>query len=254
MLFFCYHNLHIFPVQKKQPSITMSGETLIWANRSTDLNNHISSRKQHHSTIDQARAFAAELGPDLELALDQLSNKTALVLHAYVLALHQEGHSYDEIEEIRDAMKKYFDDTFRCFGTNWQFLPDQDEASVGDGGMDKDERSGEWIGNPAFDTAFVSLMQELKDQEERSNARPAKRRTAIGYQDITNLMQHLQKSEAIEAEGLARCLFFQAFAATAFTLWLTYVPCHCSFIYIYSTCLIVILTFLFSMLVDLTKS
>ncbi|KAF9390983.1 hypothetical protein CPB97_007862 [Podila verticillata] len=201
----------------------MSGDTLTWANESSVINNHINIRNLLHSAVDQAQAYAAELGPDLALSFDTLSDKTALVLRAFVAAMYQEGHSYGEIEAIRDAMKHYFEDRFRCIGIYWQFLPDQDEATVSEGRIDQNEERGEWIGNPVFDTAFVSLMQELKDQDERSEgARQAKRRTAIGYEDITKLMRHLQRPEIIETEGLARCLFFQAFAATAFTLWLTF--------------------------------
>ncbi|KFH73988.1 hypothetical protein MVEG_01201 [Podila verticillata NRRL 6337] len=200
----------------------MSRATLTWANRSTIFNTHSNTRQKYQSTVDQARAYAAELGPDLALAFDTLSNKTALALRAFVAAMYQEGHSYGEIENIRDAMKQYFEDRFLCIGTYWQFLPDEYEATIDNEGLDKDEERGEWIGNPIFDKAFVDMMQELKDQDERSDTCQAKRRTAIGYEDITKLMLHLQNPETIEAEGLARCLFFQAFAATAFTLWLTF--------------------------------
>ncbi|KAF9296420.1 hypothetical protein BGZ74_010337 [Mortierella antarctica] len=86
---------------------------------------------------------------------------------------------------------------------------------IGEGNDDVDEERGEWIGNPVYATAFVSMMQELKDQEEKGERM---RRTAIGYEDMTKLILHLQKPEITEAEGLGRCLLFQAFAATAFTL------------------------------------
>ncbi|KAF9290040.1 hypothetical protein BGZ74_000578 [Mortierella antarctica] len=154
-------------------------------------------------------------------AFDELSHKTALVLRAYVAAVCQEGHSYSETEAIRDAMKQYFEDTFGCRGADWKFVPDRDEYSF----MDEanDEERGHWTGNPVFDPVFVSTMQELKAQEEKSQgARQAKRRTAIGYEDMAKFMLHLQKPTTIKAEGEGHCLFFQAFAATAFTLWLTF--------------------------------
>lgn len=70
-------------------------------------------------------------------------------------------------------------------------------------------------------------MRELKEQEERSEGtHQAKRRTAIGYDDMTKFMEHLQKPETVETDGLGRCLLFQAVTATAFTLWLTYVLCR----------------------------
>ncbi|KAG0337788.1 hypothetical protein BG000_004975 [Podila horticola] len=48
------------------------------------------------------------------------------------------------------------------------------------------------------------------------------RPTVLGYKDMTKLIRHLQKPETIETQGLGRCLFIQAFVATAFTLWLTF--------------------------------
>ncbi|KAG0334829.1 hypothetical protein BG000_008013 [Podila horticola] len=134
----------------------MSGATLTLATGSAVPSNHRNNRKPYQSTVDQARAYAAELGPDLASAFDQLSDKTALALRAYVASVFQEGHSYSEIESIRDAMRQYLEDKFHCLGAYWQFLPDQDVAAIGG-----DEKQGEWIGNPVFDTAFVSMMQEI---------------------------------------------------------------------------------------------
>ena len=183
---------------------------------------HGRTMKRYHSTIDQARGYATELGPDMVFAFDELSHKTALVLRAYITAVSQEGHSYSEIECIRDAMKQFFEDTFGCRGEDWKFVPDRDEYNLMDE-VEGEER-GHWIGNPVFDPAFVSMMQELKEQEERSEgARQAKRRTAIGYEDMAKLSLHLQKPATIKAEGEGLSLFFQAFSTTAFTLWLTYV-------------------------------
>ncbi|KAG0034910.1 hypothetical protein BGZ81_002317 [Podila clonocystis] len=200
----------------------MSGGTLTWTNRSP-THDHSHPTKSYQSTVDQARAFAAELGPDLALAFDKLSGKTAMVLRAYVADVFQEGHPYSKVKSIRDAMKQYFEDRFYCWGAYWQFLHDQDEEMFGEGEDDIDEERGEWIGNPVYATEFVSMMQELKDQSEKEEGtHQAKRRTTIGYEDMTQLILHLQKPETTEAEGLGRCLFFQALAATAFTLWLTF--------------------------------
>ncbi|KAG0094484.1 hypothetical protein BGZ93_007152 [Podila epicladia] len=122
------------------------------------------TRKRYHSTIDQAREYATELGPDMVSAFDELSHKSALVLRAYISAVCQEGHSYSETEAIRDAMKQYFEDTFGCRGADWKFVPDRDENSF----MDEanDEERGHWIGNLVFDSVFVSTMLQLKAQEE----------------------------------------------------------------------------------------
>ncbi|KAG0021727.1 hypothetical protein BGZ82_011266 [Podila clonocystis] len=118
-------------------------------------------------------------------------------------------------------MKQYFEDTFGCRGADWKFVPDRDEY----GFMDEanDEERGHWIGNPIFDPVFVSTMQELKAQKDISQgAYQAKRRAAIGFEDMAKFMKHLQKPTTIKAEGEGHCLFFQAFAATAFTLWLIF--------------------------------
>lgn len=179
------------------------------------------ARKRYLSTIDQAREYAADLGPDMAYAFDELSHRTALVLRAYVTAVYQEGHSYRETESIRDAMKQHFEDSFGCQDADWVFVPDHDEYTI-DGAEDR----GRWVGNPVFDATFVSLMQELKTREDILFGAPqAQRQTAIGYEDMEKLMLHLQKPTTIEAEGLGRCLFSQALASTAFMLWLTYVPC-----------------------------
>lgn len=225
--FFFFSNAHVTPpntAQQQAAAIMLSRVVLAEVSGPAIRHSHSHTRKRYHSTIDQAREYATELGPDMASAFDELSHKTALVLRAYVAAVCQEGHSYSETEAIRDAMKQYFEDTFGCRGADWKFVPDRDEYSF----MDEanDEERGHWTGNPVFDPVFVSTMQELKAQEERSQgARQAKRRTAIGYEDMAKFMLHLQKPTTIKAEGEGHCLFFQAFAATAFTLWLTYVHC-----------------------------
>ncbi|KAF8984754.1 hypothetical protein BGZ52_012235, partial [Haplosporangium bisporale] len=201
----------------------MSGGTLSREPGPPVLNTGSHARNSYQGTVDQARAYASELDHDLASAFDQLNDKTALVLRAYVGSLCQEGHTYSEIESIRDRMKQYFEDRFQCIGVYWQLLPDQDEARSGDGGLDKDEEQGKWIGNPVFDTAFVSMMQELKYQDENAEeTRQVKRRTAVGYEDMSRLMEHLQAPEIVESVGVGRSLFFQALASTAFTLWLTF--------------------------------
>ncbi|KAG0339744.1 hypothetical protein BG000_001420, partial [Podila horticola] len=158
---------------------------------------HNSARKRYLSTIDQAREYAADLGPDMAFAFDELSHRTALVLRAYVTAVYQEGHSYRETESICDAMKQHFEDSFGCQDADWVFVPDHDEYTT-DGAEDR----GQWVGNPVFDATFVSLMQELRMREDISfGASQAQRQTAIGYEDMEKLMLHLQKPTTIEAEG-----------------------------------------------------
>ncbi|KAG0094482.1 hypothetical protein BGZ93_007150 [Podila epicladia] len=200
----------------------MLGATMPETSESSSHHNNSQTKKPYLATIDQARAFAAELGPELTLAFDHLSHKTALVLRAYITAVYQEGHSYNEIENIRDAMRQYFEDKFGCLGDRWQFLPDEDRILI-DGVEIKVENQGEWIGNPVFDTAFVDTMRELKTQDDKVGVtrRPI-RRTAFSYEDMTKLMLYLEKPETIKTEGEGLCLFFQAFAAIAFTIWLKF--------------------------------
>ncbi|KAG0084273.1 hypothetical protein BGZ92_010020 [Podila epicladia] len=200
----------------------MLGATMPETSESSSHHNNSQTKKPYLATIDQARAFAAELGPELTLAFDHLSHKTALVLRAYITAVYQEGHSYNEIENIRDAMRQYFEDKFGCLGDRWQFLPDEDRILI-DGVEIKVENQGEWIGNPVFDTAFVDTMRELKTQDDKVGVtRRLIRRTAFSYEDMTKLMLYLEKPETIKTEGEGLCLFFQAFAAIAFTIWLKF--------------------------------
>ncbi|KAI9237076.1 MAG: hypothetical protein BYD32DRAFT_487596 [Podila humilis] len=117
-------------------------------------------------------------------------------------------------------MKQYFEDTFGCCGAMWQFVPDEgkDEASSKED-EERDNERGQWTGNPVFDKDFVRLMHQLKEADE---TRHVKRKPAFGYDEMAVFMERLQNSETIETEGIGRCLFIQAFAATAFTLWLTF--------------------------------
>ncbi|KAG0335891.1 hypothetical protein BG000_007145, partial [Podila horticola] len=165
----------------------MSEATPTGASGSNTHLNHSNTGRPYQSTVDQARAYAAELGPDLASAFDQLSDKTALILRAYIASVFQEGHSYSEIESVRDAMKQYFEDKFGCWGSSWKWLPDQDQAMV-DGVVIKIEEQGEWIGNPVYDAEFVRLMQGLQVQDKKAKkTRQAKRRTAVGFDEVLQL-------------------------------------------------------------------
>ncbi|KAG0013642.1 hypothetical protein BGZ81_000916 [Podila clonocystis] len=176
--------------------------------------------KPYQSTIEHARAYASDLGPDMALAFDQLNHKTAMVLRAYIAAVYQEEHVFNEVERVHNAMKLYFEDTFGCWGTTWQFLSDQDDAAIENGGIN--EERGEWIGNPVYHPAILSLLQEFKAQDELEGTYQANRRSSISYQDMARLIAHLQKPETVKAVGVGLCLFFQSFAAIAYSLWLTF--------------------------------
>ncbi|KFH71263.1 hypothetical protein MVEG_01564 [Podila verticillata NRRL 6337] len=104
----------------------------------------------------------------------------------------------------------------------WQFVPDEgkDEASSKED-EERDNERGQWTGNSVFDKDFMRLMHQLKEADE---TRHVKRKPAFGYDEMAVFMERLQNSETIETEGIGRCLFIQAFAATAFTLWLTSDP------------------------------
>ncbi|KFH71305.1 hypothetical protein MVEG_01605 [Podila verticillata NRRL 6337] len=198
----------------------MSGKSPIGAYGSTTRENTIHDRKPYQNTVDQAIAYAAER--DMASAFDRLSRKTALALRGYIAVSYQEQHSYSDIENIRDDMKHYFEDNFGCHGTDWVFVPDQAGETV-EGDQDQDEEQGQWAGNPVFDTDLVNLMQELQEKSKKAErARQTQRRTALGYDDMSKLMRHLQKPETIHAEGVGRCLLLQALASVAFTLWLTF--------------------------------
>ncbi|KAF9290041.1 hypothetical protein BGZ74_000579 [Mortierella antarctica] len=144
----------------------MTSEAPTWVSRYT-THDHNHTIKPYQSTIDHARAYAAELGPDMALAFDQLNHRTAMVLRAYIAAVYQEGHLFNEVERVQDAMKLYVEDAFGCWGTTWQFLSDQDETTIENSGMN--EERGEWIGNPIYDPAILSLLQEFKIRRSPTN-------------------------------------------------------------------------------------
>ncbi|KAG0021724.1 hypothetical protein BGZ82_011263 [Podila clonocystis] len=120
----------------------MTTEAPTWASGLT-TQDHNHTMKPYQSTIDRARAYATDPGPDMALASDQLNHKTAMVLRAYFAAVYQEEHMFNEVERVHDAMKPYFEDTFGCWGTTWQFLSDQDDATIENGGVHEERlRSG----------------------------------------------------------------------------------------------------------------
>ncbi|KAF9311422.1 hypothetical protein BG003_007441 [Podila horticola] len=65
-------------------------------------------------------------------------------------------------------------------------------------------------------------MTTRKAKAQASESITPSERTAIGYQDLSKLMSYLQSPKTIETEGEGRCIFFQAFMAAAYTLWLTF--------------------------------
>ncbi|ORZ10268.1 hypothetical protein BCR41DRAFT_423825 [Lobosporangium transversale] len=60
-------------------------------------------------------------------------------------------------------------------------------------------------------------MVSLKKRDGRNGQ--SKQSLAMSYKDLTKLMEHLQEPDVIAKHGEGLCLFFQAFAATGFTLW-----------------------------------
>ncbi|KAF9585663.1 hypothetical protein BGW38_001320 [Lunasporangiospora selenospora] len=79
------------------------------------------------------------------------------------------------------------------------------------------QRDGSCIGNPANDIGLSQYIQTLGKQLNREGV--IRRKIAITLQSMEKLMAYLDRPAVQEEHGLAKCLFFQAYAPTGFYLW-----------------------------------
>ncbi|KAG0253683.1 hypothetical protein DFQ27_007267 [Actinomortierella ambigua] len=107
--------------------------------------------------------------------------------------------SLSTAEAIRAAWKLYYRQTFKV----------QDGWRV--------EENGKCIGNPVDDIDLSQYIQTLRKQHKRE--RVIRHSIAINLQSMERLMAYLDRPDVREDHGLAKCLFFQAYAATGFYLW-----------------------------------
>ncbi|ORZ12510.1 hypothetical protein BCR41DRAFT_423150 [Lobosporangium transversale] len=146
------------------------------------------TKTSYSGHVERGKRYALTMGGEYSAAFDELSEVTPIVLLAFVaFKCDQNSLSYKTAEGIRSSFKQYFKDQFKCQG------------------------------NPVYDQSFEDYMLSLKKRDGRNGQ--SKQSLAMSYKDLSKLMEHLQKPDVIAKYGEGLCLFFQAFAATGFTLW-----------------------------------
>jgi len=161
------------------------------------------------SHVQRGKAFLADLAkhnglpswpPDYHLAFEQPNEASPIALLQFVVNYMNNGDlKYATAEGIRSAFKDHFQN-LGCQGDYWR----------------EDGRGG-YVGNPVHESEFSNYMTSLRKQDGRLGGR--NQSLAISYKDMTALMTYLQKEQTIEENTLPVCLMFEAFAATAFTIW-----------------------------------
>lgn len=116
--------------------------------------------------------------------------------------LSKADYKYSTAEQIRSSFKDHFRN-LGCQGNYW-----------------KDDGNGGYVGNPVFDPTFNDYIKSLKNKDGRIGNRSQS--LAMSYKHLSALMLHLQHPATIQKYGKAVCLMFEAFAATAFTIWTRY--------------------------------
>ena len=170
------------------------------------------TKSNYDGQIERGKKHAAEYGGRFATAFDILDEYTPMMLLIFVCHKCDEKDEFDQnkdkglvywhktAEAIRSAFKQYFEESFGCQGDFW-----------------KREESGGFVGNPVFDLEFVNYMKSLKMRDGK--ARVSKSSLPMSYQDLEKPMVHLQQPTTIAEHGKGVSLFFEAFAATGFTVW-----------------------------------
>ena len=81
-----------------------------------------------------------------------------------------------------------------------------------------------WDGNPVFDPEFKTYFESLKNREKRTGI--SKQALPMLPKDLTVIMEYLASEPGLTELGETQCLYFQAFASTAFCLWTRCVFCN----------------------------
>ncbi|KAF9984407.1 hypothetical protein BGZ65_000445 [Modicella reniformis] len=157
------------------------------------------TRTSYHYYVKRGKEFLASLeDAELSSAFDVLGKSTPTALIAFVAhKCDLVDTSYKTAEAIHSSFKQHFRDHLKCQGDFW-----------------RQDVNGQWIGNPVHDQQFDNYMTSLKKQCGRSNI--ARHRLSMSYTDLSVIMEYLQRPE-VASQGESICLFFQEFAATAFT-------------------------------------
>jgi hypothetical protein len=92
-----------------------------------------------------------------------------------------------------------------CQGEFWKFNPSTQQ----------------WDGNPVFDPDYKFYFELLKNRDKRTGT--STQALPILPKDLKVIVNYLNSQEAIDELSETKCLYFKAFATTAFTLWTRYV-------------------------------
>jgi len=80
-----------------------------------------------------------------------------------------------------------------------------------------DSAGQRWEGNPVFDPEYKVYFESLKNRSKRTGA--STQALPMLPADLKVLMEYLGSDEAMRELGKTKCVYFRAFATTAFCLW-----------------------------------
>lgn len=89
----------------------------------------------------------------------------------------------------------------KCQGELWKFNP----------------VTQTWDGNPVFDSEFKTYFESLKNRDKRTGS--STQALPMLPKDLKFIVEYLESKDALATLGLVKCLYFKAFATTAFNLW-----------------------------------
>ncbi|KAF9434139.1 hypothetical protein BGZ76_008512, partial [Entomortierella beljakovae] len=161
------------------------------------------TQENYDGHIRRAKDYISQLhDEELKIALDTITKNTVDAMLMFVVyKCETQNTKFATADNIQSAFKYYFQKEFNCQNSPFVF----------------DSKTGEWEGNPTNDIRFVNYIKSLKSREGKVGVH--RQSLAMSYNNMERLMTYLKSSEAIEDHGEGTCLYFQAFAATAFTLW-----------------------------------
>jgi hypothetical protein len=78
-----------------------------------------------------------------------------------------------------------------------------------------------WEGNPVFDLNFKTYFESLKNRDKRTGT--STQALPMLPKDLKLITDYLSSDDGLRELGETRCLYFKAFASTAFCLWTRWV-------------------------------
>ncbi|KAF9416291.1 hypothetical protein BGZ94_010256 [Podila epigama] len=193
--------------QALEASVAQETETSTTGNGTTPFSNK--TRNVYNGYISRGQEFLKSLvqnntlptdPPEYDQAFNKTIEASPVALLQFIVHYMAKGAcKYATAEGIRNAFEDHFQ-RLGCQGDFW-----------------REDGKGGYEGNPVYDSEFSQYMRMLKNKDTQDGTRS--RSLAITYDDMALLMTHLQHSETREEHGKDLCVMFEAFAATAFTIW-----------------------------------